>query len=246
MVYQFFRGPPLSLHTVRSSALPLHVQIHEALIRDIAAGRLSDGEKLPPERVLAGQYGTTVRTLRKALAQLEKDGFLTRVQGSGNYIQHTEETGGIYSLFRLELPQGGGLPTAHVLDVLEQDKPPDLPTFGASDRATRIQRVRHLDHLPVAVEDIWLDRSAGAVSPEALSESLYLYYRRSLGFWIRRIEDRVWLGPLPDWAPKSFPKAPGEMVGYIERLSWAQADHPVEFSRTWFDPDRARYVQRLS
>ncbi|MEC9403613.1 MAG: GntR family transcriptional regulator, partial [Pseudomonadota bacterium] len=33
-----------------STALPLYVQISELLIRDIAAGRLIDGERLPPER----------------------------------------------------------------------------------------------------------------------------------------------------------------------------------------------------
>lgn len=229
-----------------STAQPIHAQIREALIREIASGRLPAGDRLPPERKLAGQYRTTVRTLRKALAELEEQGFLERIQGSGNYVRENERVNGIYSLFRLELPDGGGHPSADVLDVTEEEKPTDLPVFGSSARATRIRRLRRLDGEPVAVEDIWLDRAAGAVDPARLSDSLYLFYRQELGFWIRRIEDQVSLGHVPDWAPASFPRAAGETVCYAERLSWAQDSEPVEFSRSWFDPERARYVQRLS
>ena len=71
-----------------SNALPKYVQISELLIRDIAAGRLMDGERLPPEREMADGLNTSVGTLRKALAILEKKGMLDRLQGSGNYIRH--------------------------------------------------------------------------------------------------------------------------------------------------------------
>ena len=40
------------------------------LIRDIAAGRLSEGERLPPEREMAAELGIAVGTLRQALADL--------------------------------------------------------------------------------------------------------------------------------------------------------------------------------
>ena len=63
------------------TALPLYLQVSELLIREIAAGRLSNGERLPPERKLAAQYGITVRTLRKSLAELSNRGLLESVQG---------------------------------------------------------------------------------------------------------------------------------------------------------------------
>ena len=57
------------------TALPIYMQISEFLIREIAAGRLVDGQRLPPEREMAKSHGTTVRTLRKSLYELEKKGF---------------------------------------------------------------------------------------------------------------------------------------------------------------------------
>ncbi|MCP4380561.1 MAG: GntR family transcriptional regulator [Hyphomicrobiales bacterium] len=227
------------------TALPIYIQISEVLIREIAAGRLVDGERLPPERVLARRHGTTVRTLRKALAVLEKKEFLDRRQGSGNYVRSSSRIESVYSMFRLELRGGGGLPTAAIIDVEECNKPDDLPGFGTSGRATRIRRLRFLNALPIAVEEIWLDRDAGEIDRRILSDSLYQYYKVQLGFWITRAEDFVSIDRVPDWAPETFSVNAAEVSGYVERFSWAQMPAPVEYSRTWFDTDRAFYVQRL-
>ncbi len=227
------------------NALPIYVQISELLIRDIAAGRLIDGERLPPERDMAADLQVSVGTLRKSLAELEKKGMLERIQGSGNYVRETGTQNSVYAMFRLELPEGGGLPRADILSVDHLVKPADLPEFGASGSGSRVRRMRYLNDTIIAVEEIWLDESVGTIDRALLSDSLYRYYQHQLGFWITRAEDRVSVGVLPDWTPSGFTKSPGETVGYIERFSWSERSEPVEFSKTWFDPDRATYVQRL-
>lgn len=228
------------------TALPIYLQVSELLIREIAVGRLVDGQRLPPERQLAEQHGITVRTLRKSLAELSKRGLLDCVQGSGNYIRSNHEAQSIYSMFRLELISGGGLPTAQFLDISTQEKPDDLPNFGMVKHGTRIRRLRFLNKIAIAVEEIWLDGDSGTVVADQVSDSLYRYYQSKLGFWITRATDAVSIGHVPDWAPKGFDPAPGDISGFIERLSWAQSPRPVEFSRTWFDTSRAHYVQRLT
>ncbi|MEY8096562.1 GntR family transcriptional regulator [Falsihalocynthiibacter sp. S25ZX9] len=227
------------------NALPMYVQISELLIRDISAGRLMDGERLPPERAMADSLNTSVGTLRKALAILIKKNLLESVQGSGNYVRHGGEVNSVYSMFRLELLDGGGLPRANILDIQALTKPSDLPKFGTSEAATRIRRLRFLNNTVIAIEEIWLDQNAGKVPAGALSDSLYHFYQKQLGFWISRAEDRVGIQTVPAWAPHEFGKPVGEISGYIERLSWAQEPEAVEFSRTWFDTDRALYVQRI-
>ncbi len=235
----------MSSNSRNPNALPIYVQISELLIRDIAAGRLIDGERLPPERDMASNLSVSVGTLRKSLAELEKKGMLERIQGSGNYIRETGTQNSVYAMFRLELPEGGGLPRADILSVDHLQKPADLPEFGLSDRGSRVRRMRYLNDTIIAVEEIWLDESAGTIDRNLLSDSLYRYYQQQLGFWITRAEDRVSVGALPDWTPEGFTKPAGQTAGYIERFSWSEKAEPVEFSKTWFDPDRATYVQRL-
>ncbi|WP_376871570.1 GntR family transcriptional regulator [Albirhodobacter sp. R86504] len=227
------------------AALPVYIQLSELLIREIAAGRLGDGMRMPPERQMAQTYSVTVRTLRKGLKILEEKGLLERRQGSGNYIRADAGVVSVYSMFRLELLEGGGLPTARFLDIQLRDKPADLPDFGTSPQATRIRRLRFLNKRPMAVEEIWLDAGSGIVDPRKVSDSLYRYYQVHLGFWIARAEDYVTIGTTPDWAPPEFGKPAGAALGFIQRLSWEQKPHAVEYSRTWFDTDIAHYVQRL-
>jgi len=52
----------------------------------IFRGEYADGENLPPERTLAESLGVSRVTVRKALALLEADGIIQRVQGSGNRL----------------------------------------------------------------------------------------------------------------------------------------------------------------
>ena len=230
----------------QTGALPRYLQISELLIRDIAAGRLLDGSRLPPEREMAQSLGVAVGTLRKALAELAQKGLLERVQGSGNYIRARTATDSIYALFRLETPEGGGLPTAEVLSVACLPKPADLPAFGTGPLAHRIRRLRSLSGRIAALEEIWLCAShAAQLTAEDLSQSLYLHYRRALGLWILRAEDRIGLAPLPDWTPPRFVHPPGAPMGHILRIAWSQDNVRAEVSQTWFDPEAARYVARL-
>ncbi|CAN7481753.1 GntR family transcriptional regulator [Neorhizobium sp. LjRoot104] len=227
-------------------SLPIYMQIAELLVRDIAAGRLVDGEKLAPERDMAVQLGIAVGTLRKALAELQNRGLLERVQGSGNYVRAISDPKSVYAMFRLELIHGGGLPTAELLDVMRLDKPKDLPKFGFSPEGHRIRRIRRLSGKVAALEEIWLDGSyVAAIAPEELSESLYLYYRTRLGLWIARAEDKIGLDTVPDWAPSGFGQKPGAPIPYVLRTSQAQDGALAEVSRTWFDHSVARYVSRL-
>jgi GntR family transcriptional regulator len=226
-------------------ALPAYLQIAELLTRDIGAGRLTHGQRLPPERAMALDHGVSVTTLRKALAELAARDLLDRRQGSGNYIQSGAQATGIYALFRLELPGGGGLPTATVLDRAIVPKPADMPIIGSSHDGLRIRRLRALSGTPVSVEENWLDAIHSARLTGPLSDSLYLAYRQRLNLWITRAEDRVGLAPAPDWVPDSLGLPTGTAAVLVERISFDKTGTAAEYSRTWFHPDRARYVARL-
>ncbi len=230
----------------QSSALPKYVQTAELLIREIAAGRLADGARLPPERDMAGDLDISVGTLRKALNDLTDRGLLERVQGSGNYVRHKAEAAGVYAFFRLELVDGGGLPTADILSVDRMKKPEDLPRFGRSDEGHRIRRLRRLSGVPAALEEIWLDAGwAETVTREDLLESLYLFYRTQLGLWIARAEDRIGVDSVPDWGVPEFKLKAGAPAGFIERWGRTNEGDIAEFSRTWFDASVARYIARM-
>lgn len=229
-----------------ASSLPKYIQVSEMLIREIAAGHLVDGARLPPERDMAADLGISVGTLRKALGDLADKGMLERVQGSGNYVRHQSDVSSVYAMFRLELIGGGGLPTAKVLSVERLAKEDGMPGFGPSSDGHRIRRLRSLDDQLIALEEIWLDASYRAVvTAEDLSESLYHFYRHDLGLVIGSAVDEIGAAPVPDWGSDTFGLWAGDTAGYIERVSFAADGTPAEFSRTWFDYNKTRYISRL-
>ncbi|MEM6309274.1 MAG: GntR family transcriptional regulator [Pseudomonadota bacterium] len=236
----------MSTNVAHNSGRPKYAQVADLLLDRIASGALPDGARLPPERELAKDLDIAVGTLRKALQVLNEQDVITRVQGSGNYVSARGVRSSIYSMFRLELITGGGLPGARVLSVSTQAKSDDLPAFGAQNVATRIRRVRTLSNQPVALEEIWLDASVGTLARADLGEALYLTYQTRLGIWISHVEDRVTLASPPDWAIDVCDMQLDTQTGYVERLSWKDTSTPIEFSRTWFDTKRAVYVQRMT
>jgi GntR family transcriptional regulator len=244
-----------------STSLPLYIQLSELLTREIAAGHWVEGDRLPPETELAKKLGVAVGTLRKSLTELDIRGLLERKQGSGTYVKQRSNTinavkgKSVYEFFRLELMRGGGLPTATVIDFQKIKKPDFCPDFALPNEqfntnqnrlCYRVRRIRSLNSIPVAIEDIYFDaRHQQGLSLEDLGEALYLFYRQRLGFWISHTEDRVGAGPVPDWSPSLFVPSVGAVCPRIERVSWSSKNQIEEYSITWIDPDRCRYVNRL-
>jgi GntR family transcriptional regulator len=240
--------------TQTPSALPLHVQISELLTRSIAAGHYAPGDRLPTESQLAEQFKVSIGTLRKALAQLASRGQVQRRQGSGTYVStgslspgqaDTASLASVYGFFRLELLQGGGLPSATVIDFSTVSTPQAFrPHF--SNRCYRLRRLRSLSHLPVALEEIYFDsRHRPHLRREDLGDALYLFYQQQLGFSISRVEDRIGVGEVPDWSPNLFEPPLSSKVPRIERVAWSGHQRIEEYSITWFDAHRCRYVNRM-
>ncbi|CUH88889.1 Putative L-lactate dehydrogenase operon regulatory protein [Phaeobacter sp. CECT 5382] len=70
-----------------SDAVSAQNDLAAILRRDIAAGVLKRGDRLPPEREMALQFGVSRARLRQALDQLEGDGCLFRRRGQGTFVQ---------------------------------------------------------------------------------------------------------------------------------------------------------------
>lgn len=227
-------------------SLPKAIQVSDMLIREIASGRIPDGTRLPAERKMAEDLGVAVGTLRRALSILEEGGLLRRIQGSGNYVQAKTDVQSVYDFFRLELLDGGGFPSAEIVDVRRLRKPKSMPDIGPGSDAHRIRRLRYLDDIPVEVEEIWLDgRFVEDIAAEDLRDSLYFYYKETLNVVIGSVTDTVGVSSVPNWTPSIFGLATGHPCGLVERIGYDLSGATVEYSRNWFNQDVCRYTNRL-
>lgn len=65
---------------------PLHERLLAALARDIAAGALSPGTRLPPQRDLAHAAGLGLGTVTRAYAAAEQQGLISARVGRGSFV----------------------------------------------------------------------------------------------------------------------------------------------------------------
>ena len=76
---------------MKKEYMPLYMRIKSDIINKITAGELKKGDRLPAERVLAKTFRVSRVTIDGALSELEKEGIITKIQGSGFYVWTKEE-----------------------------------------------------------------------------------------------------------------------------------------------------------
>ncbi len=68
------------------SSTPLYYQLKEELIKAIVNGKYAPGEAIPSENELADSYSLSRPTVRQAIGELAKIGYLIKIKGKGTYV----------------------------------------------------------------------------------------------------------------------------------------------------------------
>lgn len=76
----------LELHLTKASGLPFYRQIEDQIADLIRTGRLPAGTRLPSVRDLANQTMVSLITVRRAYADLDRDGLIELRQGQGTFV----------------------------------------------------------------------------------------------------------------------------------------------------------------
>ncbi len=69
---------------------PLYLQVKDILLKKIVDGLYPPGDLIPSESKLSDEFGTSVSTVRQALALLVADGVLVKKQGKGTMVSEKE------------------------------------------------------------------------------------------------------------------------------------------------------------
>jgi DNA-binding LacI/PurR family transcriptional regulator len=69
------------------SGQPKYAQLHNFLAKQVTSGELKPGDKLPSEHYLVKTLGFARTTIRQALAGLENEGLIRRIQGKGTFVE---------------------------------------------------------------------------------------------------------------------------------------------------------------
>src|SRR5262245_28572014 len=77
----------LSLDLRRDADQSKHERLRDHFLTELRAGRLKPGQAIPTEQYLMKTLGVARATIRQAMASLENDGLIRRVQGKGTFVE---------------------------------------------------------------------------------------------------------------------------------------------------------------
>ena len=125
------RGPkmPAGARLDPSSFVPLYHQLKELLKASIVAGVWKADEMIPSENELAATHDVAVGTVKKALSELVREGFVVRRQGKGTFVVRPDFGRSFFRFFRFDLDQASEevVPVSQVLSAGPCLPPPTTP-----------------------------------------------------------------------------------------------------------------------
>jgi GntR family transcriptional regulator len=237
-----------------AAGMPLYRVAKRALLQAIESGDCPPGDTLPSETELAGAFGISIGTLRKAVDELVAEHILVRRQGRGTFVATHNTDRFLFQFFHVE--RSDGLRQAPTLDLVSFERQ------RADEEASEALRLRAGD--PVIQIENRLLLQGGAVIhdrltlPAALFKGLsekrfrerpgtiYQLYQSDFGITVVRAVERARATAADRRTAQVLGLAPGMPVMQVRRTALTFGDRPVEYRVSIIDTTRHDYVNLLS
>lgn len=147
---------------------PLYKEVYRDICEKIKNGTYSENSALPAERVLCEMYHVSRSTLRHALDELSRDGYIVKVHGNGNFVKA--------KMFEQKLTKfhsfAGSLKAQHILiknqildyELIDTDKYLDSIDLSRqksppNTKWHKLVRLRSAETYPLMIETSYLPQS---------------------------------------------------------------------------------------
>ncbi|WP_319592399.1 GntR family transcriptional regulator [uncultured Draconibacterium sp.] len=145
-------------------AKPKYLNVRNYLKQQIQQGTYNPGDFILSENELCRQFSITRTTVRKALDELIKEGFIERIHGKGSRVKERRHTLGLLNVKGFSEAVGEGVNTKFlqlpfqtfwsdeiILPVSEEDK---------NEGCIYFERLRFVGNTPVMLEKNWFPDTA--------------------------------------------------------------------------------------
>lgn len=135
-------------------APPKYFTVKRSILEMLDTGELGAGAILPSERELMAAHNVSRITVRKAIEELEQEGYLYKIQGKGTFARGEQKRQDLISITSCteDVARQGMVPTRRVItkDVIDADKKRlEKLNLAAGDKVFRLARIYYADGEPI-------------------------------------------------------------------------------------------------
>src|SRR5205814_263284 len=213
--------------------------------------QLGVGTAIPSERQLSADLGVSRLTVRAALDDLAREGYVVRRRGSGTYVQHPKVSQDLtMTSFSEDMRRRGLEPGSRTLSLTTTLAGARLGRFlqvSPSERILVAKRLRLADGEAMAIETLHIPEAlAPGLTPESLDGSLYELLEDRYGIMIAS-GTQVIEPTVTNEEESAALGVPLHSPAFLfERTSRDDEGRTVEYVQSVYRGDRYRIVTELS
>jgi GntR family transcriptional regulator len=228
---------------------PKYYQISREIISQIQQGKLPPGSPVPSENEIIEQHTVSNTTARKALHELEKEGWVTRQKGKGTFVKdykvllEIDRTFG----FTKNMLHAGRKPTTRLLGFRLRDGDHRQNINGREYTLKgpycEIERLRYADGIPMMKESRFISLPlCPDIQRRDLEQSLYTIFEKDYGIFLTSIRQMLSAVLLQGDCLKAFKLEKPVPAFRVEGASFCGKELIVEMEDSIYRGDMFRFA----
>jgi GntR family transcriptional regulator len=232
---------------------PKYFQISREIVGMIQTGALTPGAPVPSENEIIEKFRVSNTTARKALHELEKEGWVTRVKGKGTYVRDKTVVRAINRIFGFtkNMLEAGRKPATKLTGFHLHDDD-HHQTVNGRDYTLKgpfceIERVRYADGVPLMKETRYISLGlCPDIHRKNLEQSLYSIFAKEYGIQLTEINQMVSAVLLDGGQLKHFSLANPVPAFRVEGVSFCGKDLIIEMEDSIYRGDMYRFSAKAT
>ena len=232
---------------------PKYFQITRDIVARIQSGRLWPGQPVPSENEIIEKFQVSNTTARKALHELEKEGWVTRVKGKGTFVRDNTVVRVINRIFGFtkNMVEAGRKPNTRLIGFHLRDDDHTQTIngrqFTLKGPYCEIERIRYADGIPMMKETRYISLGlCPDIHRKNLEQSLYDVFEREYGIHLTEINQMLSAVLLEKEQLKHFNLDKPVPAFRVEGASFCGKDLIIEMEDAVYRGDMYRFAAKAN
>lgn len=235
----------------RTNPQKLYVQLYEILKDKIESGAWKVNDQIPTEKELCDTFNVSKATVRLALSELEKQGYVKKLQGRGTFVSKKEIPEGISMLtsFKEDLFEESVMLQTKILAqtvIMPINQIDKKLSISADKHVIYIKRLRSWNSEPVLIQDTYIPYHicpsllTGNLLHLSLSNLIESFCKRR----ISKVEDYISIEFIKK-ADSEFLEVAEGTAGLLIEQFFYDGPQRIAYSRSLKRPDKLKFFIEL-